>query len=202
MPRTLEQIDAALAALESNNFSIPALGASISTFVDSQRIAWTTAMAARRGSADAVITDPAGQPAPGWYPVTDPDGVTTWEPSTARIQADASALDVQFIQMSGTNTLNLNSTHSGKVLSIVGTTSTSTVTVNLPGNVAANWNCLFIQAGSGTGRLSFGIQGSGFLRSRGSAFRSAGDDAIITAICRQRDSSSRSTISIAGDLIV
>lgn len=174
----------------------------MSALVNSWQIYMNQQRARDNGTADAVITSPAGQPAPGWYPITDPAGLVSWHPCTARVRADASALTVERIQMVGTNTLNLDSSHSGKVLSIIGTTATSTVTVNLPGGVGPNWCCTFIQRGSGAARLAFGIQGEGFLHSNGSAFRSAGDWSIITAICEHRDGAGRSSIVLGGDRMV
>lgn len=154
------------------------------------------------GTADAVIASPAGQPAPGWYPLTDPAGLVSWHPCTARVRADASADTHEFIQMIGTNTLNLDSSHSGKTLTIVGTTPSSIVTVNAPPGVAAGWWTGLIQGGTGAGRLVVAMPGNGFLKSRGSAFRSAGDDAEMMLRCRNRDGAGRSTISVTGDRIV
>lgn len=170
-----------------------------SKFIDDQ-------LAVDFGTADYVTADPPGQPEPGWYPITYPSGVIVWKRSTAKIVMDANLLNFERRVLTSGSTHMLTAADAGKTLLLAGTTGTSNITCQLP-NAPPGWGVNIIQEGTGGPRITFTIANNGsgqagFLRHRQGAFRSAGENALVTAICRGRDSSFRSTIVLGGDLTI
>lgn len=102
-------------------------------------------------------------------------------------------------------TIVLGPQHNGKILSILGVTSTQSVTVQLPGGEPAGWACTLIQEGTGGPRITvtMGTNAageSGFLKSRGNIFRLADEGAVASVICTRR-ASNRSYMWLTGDIV-
>lgn len=153
-------------------------------------------------------TATGGPNADGMYPVPTGPGTTRLVPSPDRIRFDASKLAFERIALAsgGGSTITLSEAHSGKVLMLAGSTTTSSITVVVPGSVPVGWGCVIIQEGTGGPRItvSIGSTAAGqtaFLRSRGSVYRLADQWAQASLTCVARDSSSRSTVVLAGDIV-
>jgi len=67
------------------NGSLPAMGAKVTEFTDLTATRDGDISAWSQGTVDAVITDPAGQPEPGHYPIRVQGGATVWIPSPAAV---------------------------------------------------------------------------------------------------------------------
>jgi hypothetical protein len=151
-------------------------------------------------------TATGGPNSDGLYPVPIGPGTTRLVPSPDRIRFDASKLVFERIGLSSGSTITLTEGHSGKVLMLAGTSTTSNITVVVPGSVPVGWGCVIIQEGTGGPRVTVSIGSTAggqtaFLRSRGSVYRLADQWAQASLTCVARDSSSRSTVVLAGDII-
>jgi hypothetical protein len=214
MPRSLEQIDAALESLQSAYAADTTPSrAELANMQATLYTGWQTFVDQLRAKDNGVADYESGpvngvpQPDPGWYPLTDPAGLTTWHPSIARLRVEASELRFE------TRTLTSGSTHlialedTGMTLSLIGTTATSNINARMPTTARTGWCVNLIQMGSGGPRVTITIptatDGSAlaFLRQRGSAFRLANQYALATVICTGRDSSGRPTFVCGGDLV-
>lgn len=143
----------------------------------------------------------------GKYPLpTSPTG-TLLVSCPARQAYDASISRVERIALvtGQSTTIVLGPQHNGKILSILGVTSTQSVTVQLPGGEPAGWACTLIQEGTGGPRVTvtMGTNAageSGFLKSRGNVYRLADEGAVASVLCTRR-ASNRSYMWLAGDIV-
>lgn len=99
------------------------------------------------GVFDYVTATPAGQPGPGYYPITMPNGITVWRPCIARIRADAMAF--QTVALTGANSYTLNASHSGKMVNVYNNGG-STVNITVPPNMGVGLICTLCWMGTHT----------------------------------------------------
>lgn len=71
------------------NGSLPAMGAKVTEFTDLTAMRDGDISAWSQGEVDAVFTEPAGQPAPGFYPIRIQGGSTKWVACPAKVVASA-----------------------------------------------------------------------------------------------------------------
>lgn len=165
------------------------------------------------GTADEVITSPAGQPDPGYYPVIDPAGLVTWRPSVKRQIAEANTLSLRSVQLNLTtgflasegvtvtdNSYTFRASDSGRTYYMAGKSLSAGITLTLPNGLPTGWTCNIIQLGSGQIRF-VAATGASFLR-RNNFDAIAGQYGIANVTCLTRVSGTNSTYDIFGDLKV
>lgn len=152
------------------------------TYIDQQR-------ARETGTIDG------GPNSNGYYPITDPAGITTNQPSPARMAYEARLLNI--VDLTGSNNVSVSVGDSGKIFRTFNANNAMTVT--LPRDAPLNWHCMFIQFG--TGRLTFTIGAGGTLQNDQGIFRSRSQGSLVTAICSNNPTgSNNSTIVLGGSL--
>jgi hypothetical protein len=142
----------------------------------------------------------------GQYPLPTGAGTTTLVASPARTRLDMASIDVIRLVPASGSTIVLTLEHGGKTIVCAGSSATQSITVQVPGNAPKNWCVLLIQEGTGGPRLTvtIGTNGSGqagFLKSFGSVFRLAGENAEACVKCINRDSAFRSTMLLTGNIV-
>lgn len=170
-------------------------------FLDQQRI-FTSLMA---NWTNGVVG--GGPKEDGKYPLPTGPGITALVSCPAQIAYDASISRVERIALASGqgNTIILGPQHNGKILSVLGVTFTTNITVQIPGGEPAGWACTIVQEGTGGPRVTLTIGNNaagepGFLKSRGSVFRLADEGAVVSVLCTRR-ASNRSYMWAAGDLV-
>ncbi|MEG3169231.1 hypothetical protein U1737_13640 [Sphingomonas sp. LB3N6] len=175
-----------------------------SAYVNAQQVYLDQQRSLDNGTADAVIGNPAGQPAPGWYPMTDPAGLVHWRACDARKAADASRLIFKRVQLGLTEgytasntTLALSSVDDGSVIDLFGNTTTANVSIILPNTLRQGFSCSIIAAG--TGNYVFTAAAGANLRNGHSHNAIFGQDCMATIVNRVRSSQGNNTWGLFGD---
>jgi len=208
---TIEQLTAELNALKArvDNITTPThaevvnkmskITDSLQTYIDEQRIAAV-------GTADYVAPAGSGQPAPGWYPFTDPAGITHWKPSVERMMFDSSRTKTKFVQLNLTagflgssTTYQLASKDNGYVYAMrAGTTPDANVNITIPNGLSEGFTTILLHPGAG--RIIMTAGEGAIVNFRNSMNQTTGKGAPATILCTSRTSGGTSTYFVFGDL--
>lgn len=84
------------------------------------------------------------QPGPGYYPITMPNGTTTWRPCIDLINVNSQAFKV--ISRAGTSSASqtVQTTDSGKVVLVSNTGGTTNVTVTFPVGLPIGFHAIYV----------------------------------------------------------
>jgi hypothetical protein len=202
MALTVEELKSQLDVLKAKVDSIttPTHAQVVKTFSDATT-AWQGYLTQQRrllaGTSNEVITVPAGQPAPGWYPVTDPSGITTWTPSAARQAQDLAGFPT--LALTGANGYTATLEHNNKFVYVYNNGNTQT-NITIPTGLGANFNAIYLWMGNHTTMSIFSATGVTMYTPQASA-------SITNARLRQRYghalvvAPSANTIVVSGDLL-
>lgn len=166
------------------DLSNAALAQSLSDFIDKQNLYIDERIAIDYGSATYVTSQPAGQPGPGYYPLHGFDGQLKWVPCTERIRADALAtttMDLRDTAGNLANSYTLRVEHSNKILRVYNNGGT-TLTVTLPANLGAGFNCILLWMGTHTTMNLAAGSGVTLLNAQG-VFRPNARYSAVSLIC-------------------
>jgi hypothetical protein len=119
----------------------------MSALVDSWQRYIDQQIAIDNGVATYVTAEPPGQPGPGYYPLTMPNGITVWKPCIDRIRVDATGVDI--LTLPAANGHTVTAAHSGKVVLVTNNGGT-TSNVTFPANLGAKFNAIYIWWGTHT----------------------------------------------------
>ncbi len=144
------------------------------------------------GLATYTTSTPAGQPGPGYYPVTMPNGLTTWQPCRARIQADASAFTI--LNLTGANGYTATTAHSGKVVAVYNNGGTS-CNITFPTGLGIGFNAIYIWMGSHTSQTFNAASGVTLIQDQGLT-KARTRYSMVTAIAVAAN-----TIDLSGSMI-
>lgn len=134
------------------DLSTPGLAQALSDFVDKQNRYFDERIKIDYGDATYVTDTPAGQPGPGWYPLTAIDGQVKWIPCPARVRADAlltTTMDLRDPSGNLANSYTLRPEHSNKMLRVY-SNGGATATISIPANLGAGFNCMLCWVGPQT----------------------------------------------------
>lgn len=104
----------------------------------SQQSAWLN------GTPNAVI---AGQPSPGYYPFTEPEGPTYWMPCPAKMKADLSNLPI--LELSGASVYTASALHNKKLVLVRGLANEATV-ITFPTGLGKGFSAMYVALGDQT----------------------------------------------------
>lgn len=134
----------------------------------------------------------------GRYPVPVGPGQTALVACPARVAFESKRMEVlRLVVGSGSLTLSPEE-HHGALLSIVGATASSNVTVRIPEGITPGFHCMF--AAEGSGKIIFDMDGEGFVRQDQGFDRTRAAYSVAGLISRSRDSQGRSTVYLYGSL--
>lgn len=154
--------------------------------------------------ADGSTVDPT-QPGPGYYPITNSQGVVLWLPCIALVRALSLSLNAKFVQLNYTagflgsnNSYTLKLSDSGWLYWLTGSTATTAVTLTLPQGAPVGWQCMIGQPN--TGKISFAVQTGDKLLNRQAFTSLAGQNSICSLIAVNRTGGGQTSYAFNGDL--
>lgn len=128
------------------------------------------------GTENAVIP---GQPAPGYYPITDPSGIVTWIPSIPKLRSEISAFTI--LELAGANSITVNATHNNKVVLVNNAGGSTAVTLTFPTGLGKGFNAIYIWTGTQSTFTFAGATGVTLVQDQGLT-RARARGSVVTAI--------------------
>lgn len=115
----------------------------------------------------------------GYYPLTDPHGVTVSLPCPQRMRVEANSYKV--VNLTGSNNLSLTAAHAGSFVNVFNVSSTINLTI--PAGLPVGWNCIVCQYGNGP--ILFKAATGVTIYQDQSLTRTRGNRSLVTLVCNK-----------------